>query len=37
MPVVRRDLRRIMLTYGALLALLAGIWFVATSTGFIAA
>jgi len=26
-----------MLTYGAMLALLAAIWFVATSTGFIAA
>jgi hypothetical protein len=37
MPIVRRDLRRIMLTYGAMLALLAAIWFAATSTGFIAA
>ncbi len=37
MTVVRRDLRRILLTYGAMLALLAAIWFVATSTGFIAA
>lgn len=37
MPVVRRDLRRILLTYGALLALLAAIWFAATTSGFIAA
>jgi len=37
MPIVRRDLRRIALTYGAMLALLAAIWFVATSTGFVAA
>ena len=37
MPIVRRDLRRIMVTYGAMLALLAAIWFVATSTGFVAA
>jgi hypothetical protein len=37
LPIVRRDLRRILLTYGAMLALLAAIWFVATSTGFIAA
>lgn len=36
MPIVRRDLRRILLTYGAMLALLAAIWFVATSTGFVA-
>ena len=37
MPIVRRDLRRILVTYGAMLALLAAIWFVATSTGFVAA
>jgi len=37
LPIVRRDLRHILLTYGAMLALLAAIWFVATSTGFIAA
>lgn len=37
LPIVRRDLRRILLTYGALLALLAAIWFIATTTGFIAA
>lgn len=37
MPIVRRDLRRIVLTYGALLGLLAAIWLAATSTGFIAA
>jgi len=37
MPIVRRDLRRILLTYGAMLALLAAIWFVATRTGFVAA
>jgi hypothetical protein len=37
MPIVRRDLRRIALTYGAMLALLAAIWFVATTTGFVAA
>jgi hypothetical protein len=37
LPVVRRDLRRIALTYGAMLALLAIIWFAATSTGLISA
>lgn len=37
LPVVQRDLRRILATYGALLALLGAIWFVATSTGFITA
>jgi hypothetical protein len=37
LPVVRRDLRRILMTYGALLALLAGIWVVATLTGFLSA
>lgn len=36
MPIVRRDLRRIALTYGAMLALLAAIWFVATTTGIVA-
>lgn len=35
LPVVRRDLRRILVTYGALLGLLAAIWIVATLTGFI--
>ena len=37
LPVVRRDLRRILATYGALLGLLAAIWIVATLTGFISA
>jgi len=37
LPVVRRDLRRILLTYGALLGLLAAIWIAATLTGFISA
>jgi len=37
LPIVRRDLRRILLTYGAMIALLTAIWFVANSTGFIAA
>jgi hypothetical protein len=37
LPVVRRDLRRILVTYGALLGLLAAIWIVATLTGFISA
>jgi hypothetical protein len=35
--VVRRDLGRIVTTYGALLGLLAAIWLLATLTGFIAA
>ncbi|MFM7504770.1 MAG: hypothetical protein ACKO4O_04920 [Candidatus Limnocylindrus sp.] len=37
LPVVRRDLRRIVMTYGGLLGLLAAIWLVATTTGFISA
>jgi hypothetical protein len=37
LPVVRRDLRRIVVTYGALLGLLAVIWLLATTTGFISA
>ena len=37
LPVVRRDLRRIVATYGALLGLLAAIWLLATTTGFIGA
>jgi hypothetical protein len=37
LPIVRRDLRRILLTYGAMLVLLALIWFAATATGVIAA
>jgi hypothetical protein len=37
LPVVRRDLGRIVTTYGALLGLLAAIWLLATLTGFIAA
>jgi hypothetical protein len=37
LPVVRRDLRRILLTYGALLGLLGAIWFVAKVTGFVSA
>ena len=37
LPVVRRDLGRIVVTYGALLGLLAAIWLVATTTGFISA
>ena len=37
LPVVRRDLGRIVVTYGALLGLLAVIWLVATTTGFISA
>mgnify|MGYP000092968402 CR=1 FL=1 len=37
LPVVRRDLRRILATYGALLGLLAAIWIVAMLTGFISA
>lgn len=37
LPVVRRDLGRIVVTYGALLGLLAGIWLLATLTGFISA
>lgn len=37
LPVVRRDLGRIVVTYGALLGLLAAIWLVATLTGFISA
>ena len=37
LPVVRRDLGRIFVTYGALLGLLAAIWLVATTTGFISA
>jgi hypothetical protein len=37
LPVVRRDLGRILVTYGALLGLLAVIWLVATTTGFISA
>lgn len=36
LPIVRRDLRRILLTYGAMLGLLAAIWFVATTTGVVA-
>ncbi len=36
MPVVRRDLGRIVVTYGALIGLLAAIWLVTTLTGFIA-
>ena len=35
LPVVRRDLRRIGLTFGALLALLGAIWVVATNVGII--
>lgn len=35
LPVVRRDLRRIGLTYGALLALLGAIWVLATNVGII--
>jgi len=35
LPVVRRDLRRIALTYGAMLGLLAVIWAAATATGLI--
>ena len=37
LPVVRRDLGRILLTYGALLGLLVAIWLAATLTGFISA
>ena len=37
LPVVRRDLGRIVATYGALLGLLAAIWLLATLTGFITA
>ncbi|MFM8814070.1 MAG: hypothetical protein ACKOD4_03570 [Candidatus Limnocylindrus sp.] len=37
LPVVRRDLRRIVITYGGLVGLLAAIWLVATTTGFISA
>ena len=36
MPVVRRDLRRVLATYAAMLALLAAIWFAATKTGIVA-
>lgn len=36
MPVVRRDLARILKTYVAMLALLAAIWFAATTTGLVA-
>jgi hypothetical protein len=35
LPVVRRDLRRIGLTYGALLLLLGAIWLIATNVGII--
>lgn len=35
LPVVRRDLRRIALTYGSLLALLVLIWVAATNLGII--
>ena len=35
LPVVRRDLRRIGITYGALLALLGATWLVATNVGII--
>jgi len=37
LPVVRRDLRRIALTYGAMLALLAIIWIAANAVGLLAA
>lgn len=35
LPIVRRDLRRIALTYGLLLALLGAIWVVATNLGIV--
>ena len=37
LPVVRRDLRRIALTYGAMVALLAVVWVAATATGLVGA